>query len=189
MQSSSASKLHALISLHVTQFENVSSERIWAELQRILSGSNAAQILERMRIDGMLSRILPGWDADIRTQHSIKSPEVDVIISRLVLLASDISHERWRRLEHDLRAITLSNRDRKRFMELHRLIGHLPSNTADVRRYRAVVGEMIDSHLAIETALNPINAAPAIKLIEEVPSLKAGNDPLVDGHLLVNETD
>ena len=172
-----------------TMLENVSSERIWAELQRILSGSNAAQILERMRIDGMLSRILPGWDADISTQHSIKSPEVDVIISRLVLLASDISHERWRRLEHDLRAITLSNRDRKRFMELHRLIGHLPSNTAEVRRYRAVVGEMIDSHLAIETALNPINAESAIKLIEDIPSLKAGNDPLVDGHLLANETD
>ncbi len=179
---------HALIDCG-KMLENVSSERIWAELQRILSGSNAAQILERMRKDGMLSRILPGWDADIGMQQSIKSSEEDVIISRLVLLASDIPHERWRRLEHDLRAITLSNRDRKRFMELHRLIGHLPTNTAEVRRYRTVVGEMKGTHLAIEAVLNPLNAELAINMIEDTPALKAGDHPLVDGHLLANETD
>jgi hypothetical protein len=74
-------------------------------------------------------------------------------------------------------------------MELHRLIGHLPKNTAEVRRYRAVVGEMKDTHLAIETVLNPINAASAMKLIEDTPALKTGNKPLVDGHLLASEAD
>ena len=169
--------------------ENVSSERVWSEFQRILSGFNAAQILERMRNDGMLSRILPGWDADITHQHSIKSPDEDVIISRLVLLASDVPHERWRRLEHDLRAITLSNRDRKRFMDLHRLTGHLPKDITEVRRYRIAVGDMLEAHLAIETVLNQEIAGNARKMIDQTPALKAGNEPLIDGHLLANTTE
>ena len=48
--------------------ENVSEERVWSEFRRVLSGLNASVILERMRKDGMLSRILPGWDAEIDLQ-------------------------------------------------------------------------------------------------------------------------
>ncbi len=164
--------------------ENVSEERVWSEFRKILTGENAATVLERMRKDGMLSRILPGWDADIDLQHLLDFADTDVFACRLVLLSSEIPNERWRRLEHDLRALTLSNHDRNRVMNLHRLLGHLPTNIGEFRRYRAHVGDMVDAHLAVEGVLRPIATSTVREALDALNPLKAGNQPLVDGHLL-----
>jgi tRNA nucleotidyltransferase/poly(A) polymerase len=164
--------------------ENVSEERVWSEFRKILTGENAATVLERMRKDGMLSRILPGWDADIDLQHLLKTADTDVFACRLVLLSSEIPNERWRRLEHDLRALTLSNHDRNRVLNLHRLLGHLPTNIGEFRRYRAHVGDMVDAHLAVEGVLRPIATSTVREALDVLNPLKAGNQPLVDGHLL-----
>jgi len=172
-----------------SMLENVSEERVWAEFKRILSGENAAEVLGRMRADGMLSRILPGWDADISIQHLLDAPEADVFACRLVLLASDIPNERWRRLEHDLRALTLSNRDRNRVMDLHRLLNHLPCDLPEYRRYRANVGDLIDAHLAIEAVLNPKATAAVREELANLAPLKAGSRPLIDGHVLSAATE
>ncbi|MEE2748304.1 MAG: hypothetical protein VX473_07570, partial [Candidatus Thermoplasmatota archaeon] len=173
----------------VHMLENVSAERVWSEFRRILCGGNAAIILERMRLDGVLSRILPGWDADIDLQHLLEAPKADVFACRLVLLASDIPNERWRILDHDLRALTLSNRDRDCVMKLHRLLNHLPSDVSEYRRYRASVGDLIDSHLAIEDVLHPVSAATVREALATLPPLKAGSQPLVDGHLLATTSE
>ena len=169
--------------------ENVSEERVWSEFRRILSGKNAAAILQRMRADGMLSRILPGWDADIALQHLLNAPEADVFACRLVLLASDIPNERWRRLDHDLRALTLSNRDRGRVMDLHRLLNHLPSDLPEYRRYRASVGDLIDAHLAVEEVLHPEASSSVRQTLATLAPLKAGSRPLIDGHVLATATE
>lgn len=169
--------------------ENVSEERVWSEFRRILCGENAAVILERMRKDGMLSRILPGWDASIDLQHLLDVPEADVFACRLVLLASDIPNERWRRLDHDLRALTLSNQDRGCVMNLHRLLGHLPSDVSGFRLYRAYVGDLIGAHLAIEDVLHPVAASTTREALAALAPLKAGYQPLVDGHLLATTSE
>jgi len=169
--------------------ENVSAERIWTEFRRILCGGNAPIILERMRVDGMLSRILPGWDADVRLQYILQAPDSDVFACRLVLLASDIPNERWRRLEHDLRALTLSNRERNRVMDLHRLLNQLPSDIPEFRRYRTSVGDLIDSHLAIHDVLHPTATSTVRDALATLPPLKAGNQPLVDGHILATTSE
>lgn len=164
--------------------ENVSEERVWSEFYRILCGRNAATILERMRKDGILSRILPGWDAEIDLQHLLQVPEENGFACRLVLLASETPNERWRRIEHDLRALKLSNQERGLVMDLHRLLGQLPSEISEYRRYRSSVGELIEAHLAIEDVLHPIEAASVREVLSGLAPLKAGNEPLVDGHLL-----
>jgi tRNA nucleotidyltransferase (CCA-adding enzyme) len=164
--------------------ENVSEERVWSEFRRVLCGENAATILERMRKDGMLSRILPGWDASIDLQHLLQAPKGEGFTCRLVLLSSDIPNERWRRLDHDLRALTLSNQERGHVMNLHRLLGHLPSDASELRRYRASVGNLIGAHLAIEDVLHPVAASTAREALATLAPLKAGDQPLVDGHLL-----
>lgn len=169
--------------------ENVSEERVWAEFKRILSGENAAVVLERMRADGMLSRILPGWDADLSLQHLLAAPESDVFVCRLVLLASEIPNERWRRLDHDLRTLTLSNRDRGRVMDLHRLLNHLPCDLPEYRRYRASVGDLIDAHLAIESVLRPEASETVRQELVKLAPLKAGSRPLIDGHVLAGATE
>jgi tRNA nucleotidyltransferase/poly(A) polymerase len=166
--------------------ENVSEERIWSEFRRVLEGENTAEILERMRKDGMLSRILPGWDAHIDLQHLLATPKENTFACRLVLLASQTPHERWRRLEHDLRILKLSNQERGLVMNLHRLLGHLPSDISEYRRYRADVDGLVDSHLSIEEVLNPVQVGYVREALSTLAPLQAGNEPLVDGHLLAN---
>ena len=173
-----------------SMLEKVASERIWSEFSRILSGTNAANVLERMRQDGMLSRILPGWDTDAALQHALDAPENDVVICRLVLLAAETPHTRWRILEHDLRTLTLSNQERKKFMNLHRLLGNLPdsSNAAELRRYRAGVGVDLNAHLSLEDALQPERCQSVRNALKSLPPLLAGNEPLLDGHAIASAT-
>jgi tRNA nucleotidyltransferase/poly(A) polymerase len=172
-------------------FENVSQERVWSEFKRILSGQNAPFILERMRTDGMLSRILPGWDADIGLQYLFKEASESnfAFACRLVLLGSDVQKHRWRILDHDLRTLTLSNRERNRVLDLHRLLNQLPADLAQYRRYSIAVGDLIEAHLAVESVLNPTMSEEVEASLKNMPPLKAGNEPLVDGHLLASATD
>jgi tRNA nucleotidyltransferase (CCA-adding enzyme) len=174
---------------HRSMLEMVANERVWAEFRRILVGANAPAVLERMRIDGMLSRILPGWDADLASQHALEAPQDDVAACRLVLLASEIEHARWRRIEHDLRALTLSNRERGRIMGLHRLLGHLPYGEAECRRYRVGAGDLLESHLCVEDVLRPEQSRTVRDALAALPPLAAGPSPLVDGHALASATD
>ena len=170
--------------------ENVSQERVWSEFKRILSGQNAPFILERMRTDGMLSRILPGWDADIGLQYLFKEASESNFgfACRLVLLGSDVQKHRWRILDHDLRTLTLSNRERNRVLDLHRLLNQLPADLAQYRRYSVAVGDLIEAHLAVESVLNPTMSEEVEASLKNMPPLKAGNEPLVDGHLLASAT-
>ncbi len=164
--------------------EKVSQERVWAEFKLILEGDNAARVLERMRNDGVLSRILPGWNSDIAPQFNLITREEDRVVCRLVLLASDIPHERWRVLDHDMRSLKIPNRERGRVLELHRVLGHLPNDLVQCRLYRICVDEEVNSHLDIEAALNPNRVEEAQELIECTPLPLGGVRPLVNGHLL-----
>ena len=74
-------------------------------------------------------------------------------------------------------------------MGLHRLLGHLPSEISEYRRYRNSVGELIEAHLAIEDVLHPIAAENVREVLSNLAPLKAGDEPLVDGHLLSATTD
>lgn len=164
--------------------ENVSQERIWSEFNRILKGQNAPLVLERMRKDGLLSRILPGWDAELEHQYELSTTEQDVVACRLVLLALDIPAERWRVLDHDMRSLTIPNVERNRVLKLHRIIGHLPDDSASCRRYRIRVDAEVNAHLDIESALNQSRAESVKSLLEQTQLPKGGVEPIVDGHLL-----
>ena len=74
-------------------------------------------------------------------------------------------------------------------MKLHRLLKHLPADMSEYRRYRSSVGDLIDSHLAIEDVLQPASAASVRDALATLPPLKAGNQPLVDGHLLATASE
>ena len=71
-------------------------------------------------------------------------------------------------------------------MNLHRLLGHLPTDIQEYRRYRADAEGLIDTHLAIEEVLNPVQAGNVREALSTLAPLQAGNEPLVDGHLLAN---
>ena len=71
-------------------------------------------------------------------------------------------------------------------MNLHRLLGHLPTDIQEYRRYRADVDGLVDSHLAIEEVVNPVKVGNVRETLSKLAPLQAGNEPLVDGHLLAN---
>tara|TARA_Y100000589_G_scaffold211616_1_gene199519 strand:- start:13246 stop:14595 length:1350 start_codon:yes stop_codon:yes gene_type:complete len=169
--------------------EKVSQERIWSEFNRILGGQRAPEVLERMRIDGVLSRILPGWDAELESQHELSTSVEDVVVCRLTLLSSDIPAARWRVIDHDMRILTIPNHTRKRVLKLHGIIGHLPHDLVSCRRYRICIDEDVNAHLDIESALNRKTADAARILIKKTPKPKGGIVPIVDGHQLSNVSD
>ena len=171
---------------HGDMLDKVAMERVWSEFSRILLGARAAEVLERMRSDGMLSRILPGWDADLAPQHLLEPASLE---ARLALLAVEMPASRWRVLDHDLRALKVSNRVRETVIRLHGLLGHLPKDAAESRRYRLQVGPLDTAHLAIEATLRPAESADATTLLAETPDPRAGDRPLVDGHLLAQRAD
>ena len=152
--------------------EKVSQERIWSEFNRILGNQRAPKVLERMRIDGVLSRILPGWDAELESQHELSTSEEDVVVCRLVLLSSNIPAARWRVLDHDMRSLTIPNHTRKRVLKLHGIIGHLPHDLASCRRYRICIDEDVNAHIDIESALNRNTADAARILIKKHRNLR-----------------
>ena len=168
--------------------DNVSPERIWSELKRILSNPNCGEILRKMRSDGMLSKILPGWDGDADLVSKLDYSGDELFACRLVILATSIPSERWRVIEHDLQALRVSNNDKKVVARLHRLLGHLPSGEQELRMYRHSVGDLVDAHLSIERTLNPDETTFVVSELENLPALLAGNSPLIDGHKLALET-
>ncbi len=164
--------------------EKVSQERIWSEFKRILSGQHAPQILERMKNDGVLSRILPGWGTELESQYQLCTTEQDIVVCRLVLLASSVPSARWRVLEHDMRILTVPNDTRNRVLRLHRILGHLPDDMASCRRYRIKIDADVNAHLDIEAALNQARSEAAKTLLEQTSVPRGGIQPLVDGHRL-----
>ena len=140
-------------------------------------------------MDGLLSRILPGWDAELKPQYELSTTEQDVVACRLVLLALDIPAERWRVLDHDMRSLTIPNVERNRVLKLHQIIGHLPDDPASCRRYRIRVDAEVNAHLDIESALNQSLAESVKSLLEQTQLPKAGVEPIVDGHLLSKISD
>ena len=74
-------------------------------------------------------------------------------------------------------------------MDLHRLLNHLPSDPPEYRRYRAGVGDLIDAHLAIEDVFHPKATAAVRGELAKLAPLKAGSQPLIDGHVLAAATE
>ena len=182
-------ELNAALSQCSEMIDNVSPERIWSEFKRILSNSNCGDILQKMRSDGMLSKILPGWDGDTNLVSNLDYVGDELFACRLAILASSIPNNRWRIIEHDLQTLRLSNNDKKVVCHLHRLLGHLPTGDRELRMYRYSVGNLIDAHLSIEKVLHPEETDIVISNLEKLPALIAGNSPLIDGYRLADETE
>lgn len=165
----------------------VSSERIWHELQLILSGANAAAILDRLGVDGVLGLLLPEWTCDIELQHRCSATGSEAVAARLALLASATDRER---VESALRDLTAPRKMLDAVQELRRRLGTLPQATssAQLRLYRVALGARLEQQLHCESSLDADSTAAVREALSALPANRAGDLPLMDGNRLSEST-
>lgn len=167
--------------------KNISVERIWQELKRILSGSHAADVLARMKSDGVLKIIFNGHSFDLNGQSllQMKTPNCPVIEARLAMMFHDDNPASL------MRDLTIPKASITRVNELRRYMGNLPNENdiTQLRVYRAVLGDGLDTQLACEFALGTEEVENVQTALNQLPENKANDIPLADGHWIANNTD
>jgi len=166
--------------------ENVSVERIWQELHRILSGVHAADVLARMESDGVLNIIFKGHSFDLNGQSSLqmKTSICPVIEARLAIMFRGDNPAGL------FRDLTMPKAIIKRVSELRRFMGNLPNknDVTQLRLYRAVLGEGLDTQLACEFALDTKGVENVRTALDQLPENKANDVALADGHWILDNT-
>ena len=187
---------------HRSMLEGVTNERIWMEWKKILAGSNAPQVIERMARDEVLDRFLPGqWRGQnhrmFAQRHGL-CQDITPLERFALLLAENDSIE----VAHTLKQLKLSNKERVHIQQIHSRFGSVPDNTlAGLRVFRSVLQERAASHLRLEIVLresglntprldqsDPTQLADLLQQLEGLPPLTAGDTSLVDGHWIMQRT-
>ena len=158
--------------------EKVSTERIWSELQRIIIGKNASEVLTRMNLDGALKAIV-GKVINIDERISKCSQHLP---SRMTILFTDLTTEEVKKIMANLKT---SAAIRAKTIRLHHLRNNIPSSK-EVTLYREVMGDDALPHLEILSLLHPDLDISEIR--KQVHQIKPGIKPLATGDWLMNTT-
>jgi len=165
--------------------ENVSVERIWQELRRVLSGVHAADVLARMESDAVLNIIFNGHSFDLNGQSSLQlNSDNSGIEARLaIMFRADNPASLFRDL-------TMPKATIKRVSELRRFMGNLPNknDVSQLRLYRAVLGEGLDTQLACESAIDTEGVENVRTALDQLEENKANDVALADGHWIAENT-
>jgi tRNA nucleotidyltransferase/poly(A) polymerase len=180
----------------------VTNERIWMEWKKILSGSNAAYVIERMARDEVLDRFLPGkWRSQshrmFAQRHGLCNGITALERFALLLCESDSIE-----VEAALTNLKLSKKERLEVLDIHRRFGRVPEPTlAGLRVFRSVLQKRSASHLRLEIVVREAgmniqnlsshssNELMQLMLsLQQLAPLKAGDASIVDGHWIMKRT-
>ncbi len=175
----------ALIECRV-MLKNVSVERIWQELRRILAGSHAADVLSRMESDGVVNIVFNGHSFDLNGQSSLKmkTPTCPVVEARLAIMFQENNPS-------DLfRTLSLPKATIKRVGELRKYMGELPrmDDVGQLRIYRAVLGEGVDTQIACELAIDTEGAQGVQSALNQLAQNDANDVALANGNWISEYT-
>jgi tRNA nucleotidyltransferase/poly(A) polymerase len=188
---------------NASKLEVVTKERIWMEFHKIMDGGNVAQVVEKMAHDGVLDMILPGqWASQHLRLESLYHPYVTQFdgLTRLALILSEtFSIE----VENALIVLKLSKKQRLYIQNLHARFGALPEpKTSNLRVFRSVLQDQAVQHLKLEIIVRTHDLSPSVgmqdgdaeyvesllDMLQQLPALKAGDEPLINGHWLMQRT-
>ena len=169
-------ELSKAISSNLSMLSQVSKERIWNELQRILSCSNSMRIVESMVEHGIFEEILPEISINTNTKGS-----GDPIVNLALICRDEVSDgpEMSDRVASLLR---LSKKERSTFSSLHECRKlDLDPSIESVRRFSATTSDtqksrILDYMRGLGTDTKDFESA-----LEQNSHLKAGPGALVDG--------
>ena len=169
-------ELSIAISSNIPMLSKVSRERVWNELQRILSCSNSMRIVESMVEHGIFEEILPGISINTNT-----NPSDDHIVNLALICRDEVSDgaEMSDRIASLLR---LSRKESSALSSLHecRKIDLDPS-VESVRRFSATMSDTQKSQILDYMRGLGADTEDFESELEQNSDLKAGSGPLVDG--------
>ncbi len=165
--------------------KNVSVERIWQELKRILSGTHAADVLARMDDDGVLNIIFEGHLFDLKGQSALRDfAGNSVVEARLAMMFREQNPANL------LKHLTMPKSVINHVSNLRNSMGNLPAqnDVGQLRIYRAVLGERLETQLACELALGTEDAERVQSALNQLPENDAKDVALADGHWIADNT-
>ncbi len=169
---------------NVGMINNVSKERINQELKKIMISNNSMEILEKMNELGVLERIFDNIEIDLGVILS------DDYIVNVALICKKYKSDGVALSKYIQNKLKISNREKEMIRFLHDNGIKIPDITDiyEIRRFRASLSEeQKDSFFRYLQGLK-INTYEVERLIDNLEPLKVGNNPLVNGDILIQNT-
>tara|TARA_B100000674_G_scaffold432907_1_gene390969 strand:+ start:1124 stop:2401 length:1278 start_codon:yes stop_codon:yes gene_type:complete len=169
-------ELSIAISSNLSMLSKVSKERIWNELQRILSCSNSMRIVESMVEHGIFEEILPGISINTSANQS-----GDHIVN-LALICRDEVTDGPEISDRVASLLRLSKKESSAFSSLHECRKlDLDPSIESVRRFSATMSDMQKSRILDYMRGLGTDTGDFESKLEQYSRLKAGPGALVDG--------
>ena len=169
---------------NVGMINNVSKERINQELKRIMISNNSMEILEKMNELGVLERIFDNIEIDLGVILS------DDYIVNVALICKKYKSDGVALSKYIQNKLKISNREKEMIRFLHDNGIKIPDSTDiyEIRRFRASLSEEQKDSLFRYLQGLKINTYEVERLIDNLEPLKVGNNPLVNGDILIQTT-
>ena len=177
------SELNKAILDNVGMIKKVSKERIDSELRKIMKSRNALRILSKMKDFKVIEMIFP----DLKINLDVKLTD-DYRVNLLLIFGNDDKNniEVARLLKKYLK---ISNKDESiiRFLSVNKL--NIPSNNAgELRRFRTYLSDEQKNCFLKYLEGSGFDANNLKSSLINLPPLKAGKEPLIDGNILRSVT-
>ena len=177
------SELNKAILDNVGMIKKVSKERIDSELRKIMKSRNALRILSKMKDFKVIEIIFP----DLKINLDVKLTD-DYRVNLLLIFGNDDKNniEVAKLLKKYLK---ISNKDESiiRFLSVNKL--NIPSNNAgELRRFRTYLSDEQKNCFLKYLEGSGFDANNLKSSLINLPPLKAGKEPLIDGNILRSVT-
>ncbi|MFL2532626.1 MAG: hypothetical protein CND01_01515 [Marine Group II euryarchaeote MED-G34] len=161
----------------------VSRERIGMEMEKILGGRNAGEVISQMHEDGVLNHVLPGITCTVSPSFC-----TDTLVN-LALLCSRDSSERSVLADNLRRALMMAKEPLRQVAFLHGARDTpVPNEIGELRRFRAALPpDWQNAFIAYSQGLGR-ETSEFVGALASLSPLIAGNAPLIDGNTLIAAT-
>ena len=178
------SDLENAIINNVDVLNSISKERINEELKKILQLKNRMMVLQKMYELGVLKIIFDNLEMDLEVILS------DDYIVNIALLCNPYKNDGGGLSEFIREKLKISSKEKQMISFLHDNGVKIPSSNdlSEMRRFRASLSEDQKKSLFKYLKGMRIKTEEVEKTIEEMPPLKVGHNPLVNGEVLIERT-
>ena len=177
------SSLRTAVRGNLGMLDVVSRERIGMEMEKILEGRNAGEVISQMHEDGVLDHVLPGIACTVSPSFC-----TDTLVN-LALLCSNDSSEGSVLVGNLRRALMMAKEPLRQVAFLHGARDTpVPTEIGELRRFRAALPtDWQNAFIAYSQGLGQ-ETSEFVEALASLSPLIAGNAPLIDGNTLIAAT-
>ncbi len=189
--------LHNALIKEQWMIDKISKERIWSELQKIFRGKHAGEIIWLMTKHQMLDQLFDEKFSvdEIGVKVQSEKSLFDESVSPEFRLALLYFNRTLESLDHACDLLLLSKIQRKNAHICHKMLGKTPppEDRGLLRVWRYLLGKNFETQVLVDYALSKYldkeqELVLLISELSELPALRAGRLPLVNGVWLMEKT-